>query len=168
MKSTSVSTLVARRVAISILAASALAAALPHAGFAQTDPMIGTWKLNLARSTYTAGPAPRSVTVTYQGAGATLTATSETIDAQGRPIRIVVMRIYDGQPHPSTGSPDYDASAFTRVDASTVIVARMKAGKLVGVATQVLSQDGRTLTSTNRGGGAAGQQLNNVTVTEKQ
>jgi hypothetical protein len=63
----SVSTIVARRVFISILAASALAVALPQVAFAaQTDPLIGTWKLNLAKSTYTAGPTPRSGTTTFQ------------------------------------------------------------------------------------------------------
>lgn len=169
MKLVNVSTLIARRVFISILAASALAVALPQGGFAaQTDQLSGTWRLNLARSTYTAGPAPRSNTVTYQGAGANRTATAETVDAAGNAARLVFMRIDDGQPHPTTGSPDWDASAYTRVDANTVIITRMKSGKLVGVGTQVFSQDGRTFTLTDRGVNAAGQPLNSVTVYEKQ
>ena len=162
------STIFARHFAFSLLAAFLFALLVPQSGFAQADPMIGTWKLNLARSTYTAGPAPRSTTVTFQGAGANLTATAETTDAQGRPIRSVFLRIYDGQPHPTTGSPDFDASAYTRIDANTFIYSRMKAGKLVEVGTQVLAQDGRTLTITTRAVNASGQQLNNVGVFEKQ
>lgn len=169
MKLVSVSTLVARRVFISILAASALAVALPQSGFAaQADPLIGTWKLNPARSTYTAGPTPRSGTTTLQGAGANLTGTAEGIDAQGRPTRLVIMWINDGQPHPTTGSPDFDASAYTRVDANTWIFTRMKAGKVVGVGSSVVSQDGRTRTNTARGIDSAGQPLNSVAVFEKQ
>jgi hypothetical protein len=168
MKLVSISTLVPRRAAISILAASALAIALPQSGFAQDVPWVGTWKLNLARSTHSAGPAPRSSTLTIRGAGANLTGTVEAIDAQGRPTRVVIMYIYDGQPHPTTGSPDFDARAYTRVDANTVIYTRMKAGKLVGVGTQVFSQDGRTLTGTFIGVDAAGQPGNYVQVYEKQ
>ena len=89
MKLVSVSTLVARRVVISILAAFVLAVAFPQAGFAQSDPKIGTWKLNLARSTFTPGPAPRSATLNFQGAGANLTNTSESINAQGAANRTV-------------------------------------------------------------------------------
>jgi hypothetical protein len=168
MKLVCISVLVAARLFISILVLSALAVAIPQVGFAQSDPFTGTWKLNLARSTYTAGSAPRSTTVTYQGAGETLTGTIDTIDAQGQQTRVVFMRIYDGKSHPVTGSPDFDARAYTRVDANTSIFANMKEGKLVGVGISVLSQDGRTNTTTFRGNNAAGQQLNNVTVNEKQ
>jgi len=30
------------------------------------DPAIGTWKLNVAKSKYTPGPAPNSATITYE------------------------------------------------------------------------------------------------------
>jgi hypothetical protein len=168
MNHISVSSLVPRRVAISILAASALAAALPQAGFAQADPLLGTWKLNLARSTYAPDTAPRSLTVTFQGAGANMTATADNVDAAGKATRTVFMRIYDGMPHPTTGFPDYDSSAYTRVDANTVIYTRMKAGKLVEAGSQVLSPDGRTNTIAGRGVDAAGRPVNSVSVFEKQ
>jgi hypothetical protein len=168
MKLVSNPNLVARRVFTSILAASAFAVALPQAGFAQADPVLGTWKLNLAKSTYAPGQAPRSLTVTYQGAGANLTATADTIDAAGNAAKAVFVRIYDGQPHPTTGSPDYDASAYTRVDANIYIISRTKAGRFVEVDTQVLSQDGRTNTITTRGITAAGQPTNIVQVYDKQ
>ena len=168
MKLVSVSTPVARRVFISILAASALAVALPQSAFAQADPLLGTWKLNLAKSSYVPGPAPRSITLNYQGAGANLTATADTIDPAGKSLRAVYMRIYDGQPHPTTGSPDYDASAYTRLDANTFIISRTKAGKLVEVDTQVISQDGKTTTITTRGVTAAGMPATILQVYEKQ
>jgi len=168
MKLVSVSNHVDRRVLISILAASALAVALPQSGFAQADPLLGTWKLNLAKSTFAPGPAPRSDILTYQGAGANLTATSEIVDSAGKTMNVVFMRIYDGQPHPTTGSPDYDTSAYTRVDANTYIISRTKAGRLVEVDTQVISQDGKTNTVNTRGVTAAGQPTNMVQVFEKQ
>ena len=144
------------------------AAALPQPGLAQSNPWLGMWKLNLARSTYAPGQAPRSSTFNFQGAGANLTNTVDTVDAAGNSIRTVAMHNYDGQPHPVTGSPDVDARSYTRVDANTVISASMKGGKLVQVTTIVLSPDGRTITTTGRGVDATGQQVNSVAVYDKQ
>ena len=127
------------------------ATALPQAGLAQNNPWLGMWKLNLAKSIYPPGQAPRSSTYNFQGAGANLTNTVDTVNAAGNSIRLVRTHNYDGQPHPLPGDPDQDARSYTRVDSNTVISASTKAGKLVQVATLVLSQDGRTLTVTTRG-----------------
>jgi hypothetical protein len=78
------------------------------------------------------------------------------------------MHIYDGMPHPTTGSPVYDASAYTRVDGNTLIVARFKAGKLVLIGTLVVSQDGKTLTGPQTGSLANGQPGNTILVYDKQ
>jgi hypothetical protein len=45
------------------------AAALPDLGFAQSNPLIGTWKLNLDKSKFSPGTAPRSGTLNYQQDG---------------------------------------------------------------------------------------------------
>ena len=83
-------------------------------------------------------------------------------------IRLVRSHNYDGQPHPLPGDPDQDARSYTRVDANTVISASTKTGKLVQVATLVLSPDGRTITTTGRGVDAKGQPVNSVAVYDKQ
>jgi hypothetical protein len=127
--------------------------ALPQVSLAQSSPLIGTWKLNLDKSKYSSGTAPRSLTLTYQQDGQNIKNTTQGIDARGNPTTGVLMHIYDGQPHPSTGSPDYDASAYTRVDANTIIWGRFKGGKLVAVGTGVVSQDGKTWTTTTTGTG---------------
>ena len=33
------------------------------------DPFVGTWRLNVAKSKYSPGPAPKSQTATYEAAG---------------------------------------------------------------------------------------------------
>jgi hypothetical protein len=150
------------------LLAVVFATALPLAGLAQSNPWLGMWKLNLAKSTYPPGQVPRSSTYNFQAAGANLTNTVETVDAAGGSLRTVNPHIYDGQVHPITGNPDVDTRMYSRVDANTVISASMKAGKLVQVTTIVLSQDGRTITTTQRGANAKGQHLNSVAVYDKQ
>jgi hypothetical protein len=144
------------------------ATALPQAGLAQSNPWLGMWKLNLAKSTYPPGQAPRSSTYNFQVAGANLTNTVETVDAAGNSSTTVNPHIYDGQTHPLTGNPNADARNYTRVDANTVISASMKSGKLLQVTIIVLSQDGRTIATTGRGIDARGQQVNSVAVYDKQ
>ena len=126
-------------------------AALPQVGFAQSSPLIGTWKQNLDKSKYRSGPPPESNTLTYQQEGQNIRLTQQGINAEGNSVAIVYIHFYDGQPHPTTASRNYDASAYTRVDANTVIFTRLKAGKLVAIGTSVVSQDGKTLTVTTTG-----------------
>src|SRR6516165_7176549 len=144
------------------------ATAVPQAGLAQSNPWLGMWKLNLAKSTYPPGQAPRSSTYNFQVTGANLTNTVETVDAARSSTTTVNPHIYDGQTHPLTGNPNADARNYTRVDANTVISASMKGGKLLQVTIIVLSQDGRTITTTGRGIDATGQHVNSVAVYEKQ
>ena len=159
-----------RRTASSLTAMALLGlaiAAFPQVGFAQSSSLIGTWKLNLDKSKLV-GPPPRSATLTYTQDGQNIRSTAQGIDAQGNSTTVVFMHIYDGMPHPTTGSPVYDASAYTRVDGNTLIVARFKAGKLVLIGTLVVSQDGKTLTGPQTGTLANGQPGNTILVYEKQ
>jgi hypothetical protein len=63
--------------------AALLATAVPKIGLAQSNPLVGTWKLNLAKSKFMPGPPPRSTTLTFAGEGENLTDTAEIIDASG-------------------------------------------------------------------------------------
>ena len=142
-------------------------AASPQVSFAQSSPLIGTWKQNLDKSKLV-GPPPRINTLTYTQDGQNIRGTNQTIDAQGNSTTVVLMHIYDGMPHPTTGSPVWDASAYTRVDANTIILSRFKAGKLVAIGTGVLSQDGKTVTFATTGTQANGQLGNTISVYDKQ
>jgi len=168
MKLVSISNHVARRVFISILAASALAVGLPQSAFAQSDPMIGTWKLNLAKSTFSPGPPPRSSTLTIAEVGQGQTATFDGISAAGMPTHTVFTVINDGHPHPVTGSPVVDASSGRRINAYRTDYSLLKAGKELQTGAVILSTDGKTATFMNTGANADGQPLSNVAVYEKQ
>jgi hypothetical protein len=139
-------------------------AALPQGSLAQSNPLIGTWKLNLDKSK----TRLRSSTLTYTQDGQNIRATDQLIDAQGNSATAVFMHIYDGMPHPSTGLSFYDASAYTRVDANTIIISRFKAGKLVQIGTLVVSQDGKTLTNPETGIRANGPPVDVILVYDKQ
>ena len=146
--------------------------ALPQlASGQQSDPFLGLWQLNLAKSKYSPGPAPKSQTLYVQGEGQNRKATNVGLDAQGNSMATVFVHIYDGQPHPTTavaGTLAYDSSAYTRVNANTLNFTRTKAGKVVLTGTSAVSPDGKTYTVTTTGTDADGRQVNNVTVYDKQ
>jgi hypothetical protein len=140
-----------RTILMSIALLSLVACAFPQASFAQTSPLMGSWKLDLTKSKYTPGVAPRSQTNTYEPDGQNIKATTRSINAQGNATTTVFMHIYDGQPHPTTGSPVFDASTYLRLNGNTIIFSRSKVGKLVSTGTNVVSADGKTMTVTTTG-----------------
>jgi hypothetical protein len=76
-----------------------LAQANPGAS-ASVDPLIGTWKLNLEKSTFTGRAPPKSRTATWAGEGQSLAVTIEGVEAKGQQLKLIFRHIYDGQPHP--------------------------------------------------------------------
>jgi hypothetical protein len=155
-------------IALALLAVL-FATALPRIGFAQSDPLLGMWQLNLAKSKYSPGPSPKSGTIYVRGEGQNRKATAVGIDAAGNPTAILLPEyIPDGKPHPVTGAPAYDASVWTRVDAYTLNVSRTKAGKIVQTVSNVVTPDGKTLTLTTTGTDENGRQFNNIAVYDKQ
>jgi hypothetical protein len=142
--------------------------ALPQIGFAQSDPLIGTWKPNLAKSTYSPGPPPRSQTASFQAEGKGLRETLEAINAQGNSANGVFMIFDDGKSYPVMGNPAFDGQSFKRVNESTWWGIRTKAGKVVQTIILAVSADGKTETATNRGIDASGQQFYNVGIYDKQ
>jgi hypothetical protein len=143
-------------------------AAFPQVSFARSDPWIGTWQLNLAKSKYSPGPPPKSQTVYTEAEGQNHKLTVVGINAAGNPIKGTRTWIYDGMPRAEPSLLNADASAYTRIDAYTVSISHTKAGKLVGTETVVISSDGKIITVTNTGTNANGQQFSDIRVYDKQ
>jgi hypothetical protein len=143
---------------------------LPQLGFAQSSPQIGTWKLNLQKSEFIPGPAPKSRTLNIIQDGQNIKDTVQEINSQGNASTAVVMHVYNGLPHPAPGFPDFDATVITQVDANpfSLIAIRLKAGKLVQVGTFVVTQDGKTLTTNITGINVNGQPARSIAVYDRQ
>ena len=137
---------------------------------AQDEPRVGTWELNLAKSTFSPGPAPKRQTLTFRAAGPQWLALLQGVDASGRPINPDMNNLaitFDGRDHP-TKTENYDTTAWRRINATTYEVVRKKAGKIVLTSVNVISADGRTMTITTKGVTADGQPVHNVRVYDKQ
>jgi hypothetical protein len=142
--------------------------ALPQAiSFAQSDPFVGKWQLNLAKSEYNFGRPPKAQTLNVQGEGQNRKATSAGFDEAGNPFTWGFMFILDSQLHPVTGAP-IDAIVYTPVDDHTVSWTATKGGQVVQTGTDTVSRDGKTFTITMAGFDVNGRPTNNITVYDKQ
>jgi hypothetical protein len=132
------------------------------------DSVVGTWKLNLAKSTFSPGPGPKSQTRTYAETAQGLTLSIKTTTADGKETTATLSFKDDGKPYPVSGNPDYDMVAVTRVDALTVHSTQTKAGAAVGSGVRTVSKDGKTLTFAQKGTHAGGGKYNDVLVYDRQ
>jgi hypothetical protein len=135
---------------------------------AQTaDPIIGTWKLNVAKSKYDPGPAPKSATATFTVAGKGVKFVLEGVTGTGEKAQWSYTANEDGKDYPMTGNPDADTISLKRIDARTVETTNKKAGKVTTTNRRTVSADGKTLTVTTTGTSSTGVKINNVQVFEK-
>ena len=148
------------------MSAGVLVAEQPPAS--KSDPFLGTWMLNVAKSRYDPGPPPKAQTVTYEAAGESVKVTARTTDASGTTITTTYTAGYDGQDYPVTGSPDFDAISQKRVNANTIDFTRKRSKKTVQTGTNVLSADGRTRTITLTGLDSLGRRVNSVIVYDRK
>jgi hypothetical protein len=151
---------------VALLVVGALAVAGPV--LAQSDPAIGTWKLNLEKSKYNPGPLPRTNVVTITSAPNGVKVTAKGMDAKGTPTSIEYTATTDGKDMPVKGAPAYDTTSMKRIDANTTEQTRKKEGKTIQTVTRKVSADGKTMTVTTRGKDESGRTLNNVAVYDKQ
>jgi hypothetical protein len=135
---------------------------------AAADQQSGTWKMDPAKSTYSPGPAAKSITLKIESDGDNIKYSSDGIDATGNPTHVEYTAKYDGKDYPVTGSPSSDTVALERIDSNTVQSTMKKDGQVVMTVTSVVSKDGKTRTSTFKGKNAKGQDVNNIVVYNKQ
>ena len=119
---------------------------------AETNPMIGTWKLNPAKSKYDPGTAPKSQTATITASGEGIKNVTKGVAADGSSIAYgYTAASLDGKEYPLTGSgtpSGGDTISVKRVDANTFDSTIKKGGKLAQTTHAVYSKDGKSRTLT--------------------
>ena len=138
------------------------------------DMLTGTWKLNVAKSKYDPGPAPKSNTVKFDAVDGGIKLTADGVDNQGRKTHNDYAAKFDGKDNPThptlDGKPNANAAdtvSYKKIDDYTYEVTAKLKGKVLNTARHVISKDGKTRTVTTTGTNAQGQKLNDVTVFEK-
>jgi|SRR5882672_8122812 len=133
------------------------------------DVHSGTWKMNAAKSTYSPGPAPKSIVLKIETDGKSYKVHSESVDAADKATTLEFNAMLDGKDYPGKGlQSGADMVSVEHVDANTVRATMKKAGKAVMTVTSVVSADGKTRTSTFVGWDTEGHDVKNVVVYDKQ
>ena len=132
------------------------------------DDTFGTWNLNVAKSKYEPGPAPKSATVKYEEVDGGYKRSGDTIDADGKKISIEYTAKYDGKDYPVTGSPLFDSIAVKKINDHTAEATMKKGGKPVLTAKREISHDGKVMTITITGTNVKGEKMHNKAVYDKQ
>jgi hypothetical protein len=149
--------------AVTVLACAAATTLLAQ------NPIVGTWKLDLAKSKYNSGPAPKSLTRTVEAQGDKMKYSFEGVSADGSPLTYTFTVSYDGKDYPITGSGapgGADTIAIKLLTPSSYDSILKKAGQPVLTTKAQISKDGKTTTLTQAS--AAGTGPTNTLVFEKQ
>jgi len=148
-----------------LLSAFGLASALYAA-----DSFSGTWKLNVAKSKYESGPAPKETTVTLTEGNGITDVTVAGTDGSGKPIATHIT-------HPANGGSvkfleggptDGSTESVKQLDANTRNVTTMRGGKVVSTEHITVSADGKTMRIVAKGTSQEGKPFTNIEVFEKQ
>ena len=135
---------------------------------AADDPNNGTWKVNLEKSRFSPGPAPRSGTFTIKIANGIETYSSESVDASGKTTTGSFTAKLDGTDTPTTGSPYGDTISVKHPSPNHLVAVLKRDGKVTMTVHVTVSADGKTRTSTYSGKSADGKQVHDVVVSDRQ
>jgi hypothetical protein len=161
--------MIARLARVTTIVAAAVLAVAMFAAAQSNDPFVGTWRLNVAKSKYTTGPVPKSITSTYEAAGQGYKVSVKNEPAAGPVLQYFYATNLDGKDSPVTGNnPNADMVAARRIDGHTLEIVNKKGGKVTTTQRNVVAADGKTRTVTTTGTDAQGQKVNTVAVFEKQ
>ena len=160
-----------------ILGLSFTAASQTQSSRAGIDALTGTWKLNLAKSTYEAGP-PNYKRSTCRieslpdalnaGLNVGLKVTYDTVGIRGGITHIEWVGQLDGKDYPMEGVDEVLTNAYTRIDERTYDVVVKADGVKAATARIVIAPDGKTLTSITSTRNASGQILKTTAVYDRQ
>jgi hypothetical protein len=138
---------------------------------AQTNPFIGTWKLNVAKSKFEPGPAPKSQTRTIVAEGDGAKYSFEGVRADGTAISYSFTVKYDGKDYPITGAGapgGADSISIKRVGTNKAEAVLKKDGKEVGKSVAEVSKDGTVSTVKSKGKTPDGKGYSSDSVYDKQ
>jgi hypothetical protein len=135
---------------------------------AQNQQLVGTWKIDVARSKYEPGAAPKNETLRFEPVGDGFKVSLDGVNQQG-PYHSEATGKFDGADVPVVATPARQAKftySFSRIDDRTWEIVIKVNGEQRLLVRNVVSEDGKTMrgvsTVTSRG------QVNQDVIYEKQ
>lgn len=146
--------------------------ALAQAASAESNPLLGTWTLNVAKSSIDYAPLPRDENRTYRAApNDGMVFSVEGTDGAGASYAYGSTAALDGReyPMPGTGTRNGgDAVSWSLVDPRTVHAVVKRLGDVVNRVVLSVSNDGMVLTITENGTSPVGVPTHGVRVYDRQ
>jgi hypothetical protein len=138
--------------------------------YAQSNPLVGTWKLDVTKSKFDPGPAPKSLTRTVEAQGEGVKYTFDGLSGDGKPLAYSFAVKFDGKDNPIMGSMPSGADTISakRIDSNNFEATLKKGGKVIGTSKVAVSKDGMVTTVESKGTNAAGVKTHDVQVYDKQ
>ena len=134
------------------------------------DNSLGTWKLNVAKSSYGGAPMPVKNLVMIRQAsadGVKVSQIGERVD--GTALNSSYTTRYDGKECVVQGTSPFDRITVKQLDANTFVDERKKKDGLFHAKVKTLiSEDGRTLTTVATGINSEGKQFTSTLIHERQ
>jgi hypothetical protein len=131
------------------------------------SPMMGTWKLNEAKSKIPAG-SPKNNVVVYAAAGDSVKVTVDGVDGAGKPTHNEWTGKFDGKDYPLIGDPNAETRSYKKIDDRTTELTNKKGGKVTLTGKIVISADGKSRTVTVSGTDPMGMKVEMTAVYDKQ
>jgi hypothetical protein len=160
-----------RRWTLSLACALALLVLTSGTAAAQiSDSWLGTWKLNLAKSTFDpASLAPRDQTSKLTRSGDGLTAITDGTDAQGKKIHTEITYKLDGAEYEYKGAPDPKTTrVYTRIGDNVYQFVTKVDGRNTTTSRVNVLADGKTRTIVTGGRDAQGRRIDNLSFWDRQ
>jgi hypothetical protein len=134
------------------------------------NPVVGTWKLNVAKSKYNPGPGPKSQTRIVEAQGDKTKYSFEGVTADGSAISYTFTAGFDGKDYPITGSGapgGADTMSIKQPSPTSYEATLKKAGEPILISKVEISKDGKTTTIVQQSAPGKGS-VSNTAVYDKQ
>ena len=142
-----------------VLCTILLAAAAAQAA----DNFLGTWTLNVAKSKYDPGPAPKSqTTILDTVAGGATRERGDRVNTDGSRTQWEWTAKFDGKDYPVKGDPDRDMVSLKKIDDNTIEVTIKKDGKVTNTMKIVVAKDGHSWTNEASSTNPKGVKVHNI------
>ena len=131
------------------------------------DPIVGSWKLNVAKSKFSSSQELKASTRVYTEANGVYTLDQKLTAADGKEMSLTT-KYSDGKDTKQDSGGPIDTTHAKKIDANTWDFDLKKDGKVVGHVHRVVSADGKTLTVHNTGMMLSGLTGDQTMVFDKQ
>jgi len=131
------------------------------------DPFAGTWTLNPAKAEYTIGTSAKNVTLVIEEQGPNLQVTATGENSDGSPISVKYMVPIKGGMG-SVQAGDFDSVRTKQISEHVRENSFMKNGKELRSRRMIISEDGKTMKSSQKGVNVAGKPVEGTDFFDKQ